>query len=70
MIELILRNDFATVKLCIDDSSERPRVKITDTNGGSEITLDLLEIEALTRLGHADFTLIITGSWPPAVSGR
>lgn len=70
MIELILRNDFATVKLFIDDSSERPRVKITDTNSDSEITLDLLEIEALTRLGHPDFGPIITGRWPPAVSGR
>jgi hypothetical protein len=70
VIELILRNDFATVKLAIDDSPERPRVKITHADGGSEITLDLLELEALTRLGHADFAPIITGSWPPTGNGR
>jgi len=64
IIEVLLSNDFATVKLSIYRSAERPRLRIYDANLGFEITLDPLEIEALTRLGHSDFGALIAGTMP------
>lgn len=65
MGEFMLRNDFATVKLSVHESPDRPRITIADVNTGRKITLDLLEIEALTRIRHSDFGSIVTGNWPP-----
>lgn len=50
-----LRNEFATVEVSKDDSANGPRLLIRDLEDGKEIYLDLLEVESLTRLTHADF---------------
>ena len=53
---ILLRNEFASVEVLKDDSANGPRLLIRDLEDGSEIYLDPLEVESLTRRTHADFT--------------
>ena len=53
---ILLRNEFASVEIIKDDSANGPRLLVRDLEDGSEIYLDPLEVESLTRRTHADFT--------------
>lgn len=53
---LSLRNEFGSVEVIRDERANGPRLLIRDLEDGSEIYLDLLEVESLTRRTHADFT--------------
>jgi hypothetical protein len=50
-----LRNEFGSVEVMKDESANGPRLLIRDLEDGSEIYLDILEVESLTRRTHADF---------------
>lgn len=52
---LILRNEFATVWLEIDVRPTGVRVVVTDAETEETISLDPLELEAISRMTHADF---------------
>lgn len=52
---IILRNEFACVEVEKDETANGPRLLIRDLEEGTEIFLDLLEVESLTRMTHADF---------------
>ncbi|QIN79969.1 hypothetical protein GBA65_17200 [Rubrobacter marinus] len=52
---ILLRNEFASVEIMKDDSANGPRLLVRDLEDGSEIYLDPLEVESLTRRAHADF---------------
>lgn len=54
--KLSLRNEFASVEVIKDESANGPRLLVRDLEDGAEIYLDLLEVESLTRMTHADFT--------------
>lgn len=53
--KILLRNEFASVEVMKDESANGPRLLIRDLEGGTEIYLDVLEVESLTRKSHADF---------------
>lgn len=53
---ILLRNEFASVEILKDDSANGPRLLVRDLEDGSEIYLDPLEVESLTRRTHDDFT--------------
>lgn len=53
--KISLRNEFASVEVSKDEAANGPRLLIRDLEDGSEIYLDLLEVESLTRRTHADF---------------
>lgn len=52
---LVLRNEFATVWLTIDDSANGVRLVLTDAETGTAIGLDPLELEAVSRMSHREF---------------
>ena len=52
---ILLRNEFGSVEVMKDESANGPRLLIRDLEDGSEIYLDILEVESLTRRTHADF---------------
>lgn len=54
--KISLRNEFASVEVMKDESANGPRLLIRALEDGTEIYLDLLEVESLTRKSHADFT--------------
>lgn len=53
---ILLKNEFASVEITKDESANGPRLLVRDLEDGSEIYLDPLEVESLTRRTHADFT--------------
>jgi hypothetical protein len=52
---LVLRNEFGSVAVQKDESANGPRLLVQNLDEGTEIYLDLLEVESLTRFTHADF---------------
>jgi hypothetical protein len=52
---MIIRNEFAMVEVRRDESANGPRLLIRDLGSGKSITLDPLELEALTRATHTRF---------------
>jgi hypothetical protein len=54
-----IRNEFAMVELGIETDSNGVRVRVRDAETGEGISLDPLELEALTRLDHRDFGPLI-----------
>ena len=56
---LVLRNEFATVWLAVEQEPTGVRVVITDAEAGTRVALDPLELEAISRMGHADFDDLI-----------
>jgi hypothetical protein len=52
---LLLRNEFATVEVSLDETANGPRLLVRDLETGREALLDALEVESLTRMDHDDF---------------
>jgi hypothetical protein len=48
----VLRNEFAMVEISVRDREAGPMLEIVDAENGTSITLDPLELEALTRFPH------------------
>ena len=55
----IFRNEFAAVEVTRDESANGPRLFIRDTFTGRGVYLDPLELEALTRVAHDQFALLL-----------
>jgi hypothetical protein len=51
----LLRNEFATVEVSLDETANGPRLLIRDLETGRHVHLDALEVESLTRMDHDDF---------------
>lgn len=56
---LSIRSEFAMVELQIRSGASGPRVLLRDVEADTSITLDPLELEALTRLDHESFGPLI-----------
>jgi hypothetical protein len=52
---LVLRNEFATVEVMLDETANGPRLLVRDLETGRQVHLDALEVESLTRMSHDDF---------------
>lgn len=52
---LLVSNEFATVWIRLDRSANGVRVVVTDAETATEIALDPLELEAISRMRHRDF---------------
>lgn len=66
-----LRSEFAMVELEIrevphrlHDENDRYSVTIRDLENDESITLDVLELESLTRMKHEDFGPLIVDHYP------
>lgn len=60
-------NEFAVVDIEVRPTHGGTVLHIRDLQTGTAIALDALELEALTRLRHADFDLLVDPSfegWP------
>jgi len=55
---LELRNEFAWVRIAIDQAGNGPRLHLEDRKSGLEIRLDPLELAALAVLHHAEVALL------------
>jgi hypothetical protein len=51
---LVLRNEFAMVEVALVEGRNGPGLAVRDSETGAGVTLDPLELEALTRLRHED----------------
>ena len=60
---MLIRNEFATVALEPDPSADRTLVRITDVRTGRQVSLDPLELEALTRLTRDDLSVLVDPSF-------
>lgn len=60
----VIRNEFAMVEVRIDDSANDPLLMVQDMHSGMAIFLDALELEALTRVIHADLEPLLDPSGP------
>lgn len=56
---VLLRSEFAMVEVRVEDTGNGPGLRIRDADTGQEILLDPLELEALTRMHHADFGQLV-----------
>ena len=54
-----IKNEFAIVDLHVQETYGGTLLQIRDIQRGTTITLDALELEALTRLRHADFGALV-----------
>ena len=52
---LVLRNEFATVEVLLDETANGPRLLVRDLETARQVHLDALEVESLTRMIHDDF---------------
>lgn len=52
---LVLRNEFATVEVLLDETANGPRLLVRDLETGRQVHLDALEVASLTRMSHDDF---------------
>ena len=52
---VVLKNEFASVEVGLDESANGSRLLIRDLQSGREVYLDPLELEALTRVPHREF---------------
>lgn len=70
---VLLRSEFAMVEVRVEDGGNGPGLRIRDTDTGETILLDPLELEALTRMRHAQFGQLVlrdgelSGGTPPEV---
>ena len=62
-----VQNEFAAVDIEVIDVPSGRVLRIADARTGLEITLDALEIEALTRLRKADLEQLVYTSAGPLV---
>lgn len=58
----IYRNEFAMVEVGRYETQSGPRLHIRDLSSGSEVFLDPLELEGLTRCRHEHFAPLIDPS--------
>ena len=49
-----LRNEFAMVEVALVEGRNGPGLAVRDSETGATVTLDPLELEALTRIRHED----------------
>lgn len=56
---IVLRSEFAMVEVSVDSSGSGPALAVRDAETGDTVSLDPLELEALTRLRHEDLARII-----------
>lgn len=59
-----IRNEFAVVDITVRRDTWGERLEITDAETGTAITLDALELEALTRLVHPELGPLILDRFP------
>ncbi len=55
----VLRNEFAMVEVMISTTGSKHTLRIRNADTDDEITLDALELEALTRMSHRSFGPLI-----------
>lgn len=55
----LLGNEFALVEIGVVDAGNGPALRIRDTDSDRSVLLDPLELEALTRLRHADLGALV-----------
>ncbi|MDA8269935.1 MAG: hypothetical protein M0Z39_00795 [Actinomycetota bacterium] len=55
----IIKNEFASVEITIDEAACNQMLKIRDLRSGSEVELDALELEAFTRTSHRQFETFV-----------
>lgn len=60
MVELTIKDDPNRTA----DGNDRYSVTLKDLENGMAITLDVLELEALTRMKHEDFGPLIVDHFP------
>jgi hypothetical protein len=53
---MLLRCEFASVRIEIDDSANGPRLAVTDLRSGRTSYFDPLELEALVWVSHDELT--------------
>ena len=58
-------NEFARIKINIDESGNGPRLKIYSVQTGNCLYLDALELEALTMQGQKIFEQFLQTPWGP-----
>lgn len=59
MERVVLQSEFAMVEVRTDHSANGVRLHIKDLGSGTEIYLDPLELEALTRVDHDFFVPLV-----------
>ena len=59
----VIRNEFASVEVSVDETSGAKALRITDLRSGSKIELDSLELEALTRITHRHLEPFVDPNW-------
>ena len=67
---MVVRNEFATVLLEPEGEADQSVVRITDLRTGRQVSLDPLELEALTRLSRDDLTILVDPSFPGLAGDR
>ncbi|HZU16695.1 MAG TPA: hypothetical protein VFD01_08900 [Candidatus Dormibacteraeota bacterium] len=60
---LLVRNEFASVALERDPGAGEALVRVLDLRTGRAVSLDPLELEALTRLTRDDLTALVDPSF-------
>lgn len=57
---VVLRSEFAVVRVSPDRSANGDRLRIEDLRSGRTIHLDPLELERLTTIRHEDLTYVVS----------
>ncbi len=57
---VVLRSEFATVRVSVDRSANGDRLRIEDLRSGRAFHLDPLELERLTTIRHEDLTYVVS----------
>ena len=65
---LVLANEFAEVRLIRVETRNGARLLVDSPKSGQWVTLDPLELEALTRQGRATFSAMISDPLGPLVA--
>jgi hypothetical protein len=61
---VVLRNEFATVRVTPDDRANGPRLRIEDLQTGRSICLDPLELEWIAWSTHDDVVRLLPDGTP------
>ncbi len=59
---LVLRNEFAAVRVTLEDPGGRSRLRIADLRTGQWVELDPIELESLAWARHADLSPLLDPS--------
>jgi hypothetical protein len=56
---IVLRSEFATVRVSLDQHANGPRLRVEDLRTGQTIHLDPLELEWIAWSSHAELTRLL-----------